>query len=187
MGVVFILANFHLFKCVKNGILGKFSIEILFSLKLWALKPHYTMLWNLKICPIRECGDWGLKSKCLAKKINSCFFALQPNTLFQKKLVLLQLLLKVWYGKKIESQNKRKVLLFNKSLHSKYLFTPGVNFTNILQAAFTPADPKSAKKTVKLSSLIALLGSVCVKAAPTMLVKLTPMLHYNLGFGDPNC
>ena len=38
----------------------------------------------------------------------------------------------------------------------------GVNFINILQAAFTPADPKSAKKTVKSSSFFALLGSVSV-------------------------
>ena len=35
-------------------------------------------------------------------------------------------------------------------------------------------DPKSAKKTVKLSSFIALLGSGRVKAARRMLVKLTP-------------
>ena len=48
-------------------------------------------------------------------------------------------------------------------------------------------DPKSAKKTVKLSSFIMLLGSSCVKAACRMLVKLTPgkqepigMLIYNL-------
>ena len=52
--------------------------------------------------------------------------------------------------------------------------TPGVNFTNILRAAFTRADPKSAKKTVKLSSFIALLGSARVKAARRTLVKLTP-------------
>ena len=43
-----------------------------------------------------------------------------------------------------------------------------------LRAAFTPADPESAKKIVKLSSFFALLGSVCVKAACRMLVKLTP-------------
>ena len=52
--------------------------------------------------------------------------------------------------------------------------TPGVNFTNVLQAAFTSADPKSTKKTVKLSSFIALLGFAHVKAAHRMLVKLTP-------------
>ena len=51
---------------------------------------------------------------------------------------------------------------------------PGVNFTNILQAAFTRADPKSAKKTVKLSSFFALFGSGHIKAARKMLVKLTP-------------
>ena len=52
--------------------------------------------------------------------------------------------------------------------------TPGVNFTNVLQAAFTLADPKSAKKSLKLSSFIALLGSVRVKAVRRTLVKLTP-------------
>ena len=50
----------------------------------------------------------------------------------------------------------------------------GVNFTNVLPAALTRADPKSAKKTVKLSSFIALLGSARVKAACRTLVKLTP-------------
>ena len=52
----------------------------------------------------------------------------------------------------------------------------GVNFTNILRAAFTRSDPKKAKKTVKLSSLIALLGSLRTKAACKMLAKLTPAL-----------
>ena len=50
--------------------------------------------------------------------------------------------------------------------------TPGVNFATILRAAFTRADPKSAKKTVKLSSFFALLGSAREKAAYKMLVKL---------------
>jgi len=49
----------------------------------------------------------------------------------------------------------------------------GVDFTNILRAAFTCADPKSAKKTVKLNSFIALLVSAHVKAACKTLVKLT--------------
>ena len=31
---------------------------------------------------------------------------------------------------------------------------PGVNFINILRAAFMGADPKSAKKTVKSSSFL---------------------------------
>ena len=40
----------------------------------------------------------------------------------------------------------------------------GVNFTNILQAAFTPADPKRAKKDSQVKQLFALLGSARVKA-----------------------
>ena len=51
-----------------------------------------------------------------------------------------------------------------------FVLQPGVNFTKLLQAAFTCADPKSAKK---LSSFIALLWSVHVKAAHGTLVKLT--------------
>ena len=50
----------------------------------------------------------------------------------------------------------------------------GVNFTNVLRAAFALVDPKSAKKTVKLSSFFALLGSTSVKAARRTLVKLNP-------------
>ena len=55
----------------------------------------------------------------------------------------------------------------------KESFLHPVNFTNILQSAFTHADPKKCKKTVRLSSFFALLGSACVKAACRMLVKLT--------------
>ena len=42
--------------------------------------------------------------------------------------------------------------------------TLGVNFNNILGAAFTQADPKIAKKDSQVKQLFALLGSVCVKA-----------------------
>ena len=52
---------------------------------------------------------------------------------------------------------------------------PGVNFTNILRAAFTRADPKSAKKLLELNDFFSLLGSAPVKAAHRMLVKLTPI------------
>ena len=51
--------------------------------------------------------------------------------------------------------------------------TTGVNF-NILQAAFTHADPKSAKKTVNSSSFFALLGSAGVKAARKHVVEIDP-------------
>ena len=50
----------------------------------------------------------------------------------------------------------------------------GVNFTNILRAAFTRADPKSAIKLLILTVFFALLGSVRIKAARRMLVKLRP-------------
>jgi len=49
----------------------------------------------------------------------------------------------------------------------------GFNFINVLRAAFTCTDTKSAKKTVKSSSFFTLSGSVSVKAACRMLMKLT--------------
>jgi len=52
------------------------------------------------------------------------------------------------------------------------LLIPRVNFTNILCATFTHADPESAKKTDSLTLFFALLRSVCVKAAQKMLLKL---------------
>ena len=54
----------------------------------------------------------------------------------------------------------------------------GVNFTNILRAQKLLIDPKSAKKTVKLSRFFALLGSASVKAARRTLVKLNPIEPY---------
>ena len=52
--------------------------------------------------------------------------------------------------------------------------TPGVNFTNVLRAAFTRADLKSAIKLLNLTVFFAILGSTCVKAPCRTLVKLTP-------------
>jgi len=37
---------------------------------------------------------------------------------------------------------------------------PGLNFINVLSTAFTCADPKSVKKTVKLSIFFTLFGSM---------------------------
>jgi len=51
---------------------------------------------------------------------------------------------------------------------------PWVDFINILWVAFTCADSKSLKNTVKASVFFALLGSVCLKAASKMLMKSTP-------------
>jgi hypothetical protein len=49
----------------------------------------------------------------------------------------------------------------------------GFNFIKALRAAFTHADPKSAKKTVTLSIFFALLGFARTKAAQRSLMKLT--------------
>jgi len=62
-------------------------------------------------------------------------------------------------------------------LIATFFFTPtsGVDFINILQAAFTCKDPGSAKKYSQVDSLFfALLGSARAKAARKTLVKLTP-------------
>jgi hypothetical protein len=53
--------------------------------------------------------------------------------------------------------------------------TAGVNFTNILRAAFTCTNPKSIKKTDGLTVFFALLGSTNGKAARKILVKSTPV------------
>jgi len=50
--------------------------------------------------------------------------------------------------------------------------SPGVNFTNILRAAFKCKDPKSAKRQSHHQYLLALLGSTRVKASRKMLMKL---------------
>ncbi len=52
---------------------------------------------------------------------------------------------------------------------------PGVNFINILRAAFACADPKSTKRTYNLTVF---LGSARVKAARIMFVKLTPGIYF---------
>ncbi len=48
---------------------------------------------------------------------------------------------------------------------------PGVDFTNILPEAFTSADHK---KYWQFDCIFSLLGSLCVKAACKMLVKMKP-------------
>jgi len=52
--------------------------------------------------------------------------------------------------------------------------TPGVNFTNILRAAYMLIDLKSMKIQLSHQYLFTLFGSVCVKAARKMLVKSSP-------------
>ena len=50
----------------------------------------------------------------------------------------------------------------------------GVNFTDILRAAFTRADPKIAKKDSQLKQLFALLGSAGVKAVLKHVDEIDP-------------
>ncbi len=51
--------------------------------------------------------------------------------------------------------------------------TPGVDFINVLQAAFAHANPKSTKKTDGLTAFFMLWVSAGAKAAHKMLMKLT--------------
>jgi len=62
-----------------------------------------------------------------------------------------------------------------KAARKKFMkLTPGLNIINILSKAFTHADPKWVKMTVKLSIFFTLLVSTSAKVACKMLMKLTP-------------
>jgi hypothetical protein len=52
--------------------------------------------------------------------------------------------------------------------------TLGVNFINVLQTAFAPADSESAKKTDNLTVVFVLLRSALEKPALKNLMKLAP-------------
>jgi len=52
--------------------------------------------------------------------------------------------------------------------------TEGVNFTNVLRAAFMLLGPESVKNTVKLQFLFTLSGSLRVKAVHRTLMNLSP-------------
>ena len=51
---------------------------------------------------------------------------------------------------------------------------PGLDFINIFHAAFTSADPKWVKMTIKFSIFFMLQGSTSVKAARKTLMELSP-------------
>ena len=59
----------------------------------------------------------------------------------------------------------------------KKLMPSRVNFNKILRAAFTHADPKSAKKDSHLKKIFVLLKSAWVTAVRKMLMKLIPSLQ----------
>ena len=68
------------------------------------------------------------------------------------------------YSVSAEAEAENAAFQSNLTLHYDYIFfslysrnnrhLPGVNFINILQATFTCADPKSAKKAVKSRSFL---------------------------------
>jgi hypothetical protein len=74
------------------------------------------------------------------------------------------------YKEAVKNTFVRKICLLNVG----EIDTGGVDFTNILCAAFMHADPKRAKKYCQAMGLFAVLRSVRVKAAHKMLVKSTP-------------
>jgi len=89
--------------------------------------------------------------------------------------------------KKIESTLKKSSLIprteHNVLMKRKRWVGPtlGLNFINILSTAFTCADPKSIKKTVKLSNFFTLSGSMSVKAVRRMLMKFTLAVYGHEG------
>jgi len=56
--------------------------------------------------------------------------------------------------------------------------SPGVDFINVLQAAFMGTDIESAKKDNQVVSLFALLRSARVKAARRTLMRLSPGVNF---------
>jgi len=54
------------------------------------------------------------------------------------------------------------------------IFTPGLNFINVLRTAFMHVDPESVRIQSNPQYLFTLLESTCAKAARRTLMKLTP-------------
>jgi len=90
-------------------------------------------------------------------------------------------------SKHIRSKNINRFRFFYRHLHPDQVVDPdpGVDFTNILRKAYTHADPKSTKNTLKQSVLFALLGSARVKAWHKMLVKSAPAFGPQQDHCDP--
>ena len=68
-------------------------------------------------------------------------------------------------------ENRRRILLSGNSIFDP---SAGFNFTIILRAAFTWADPKSSQKTVKSSSFLPFWDLLAQKLGVITLIKLTP-------------
>ena len=63
-------------------------------------------------------------------------------------------------------------------LYSRCILRPVANFSNILCATFTHADPKSAKKTVNLSNFLRFWDLHTYKLCVNMLMTLTPVVNF---------
>jgi len=67
--------------------------------------------------------------------------------------------------------------LFSKSV-TCWSLRAGVNFINVLRAAFRCADPKSAKRYFNQQCRFMLLGPMSVKSVHKMFIKLTPGVDF---------
>ncbi len=58
----------------------------------------------------------------------------------------------------------------------------GVNFINVLWAAFAPVDPKSVKRYWQLDWTLTLLGATCTKAAHKFVGEINPRRQFHQHF-----
>jgi len=82
-----------------------------------------------------------------------------------------KIIFKTYISTKIQSLFQ--LSFFFRGPYDGQIFQPGVNFTNILRASFTHADPKRAKKQLHHQCLFSLLGYALIKTVCKTLVKLT--------------
>jgi len=59
---------------------------------------------------------------------------------------------------------------------------PGVNFINVLQAAFAPVDPKSIKRYWQLDWILTLLGATSIKAVCKYVDEIEPRCQFHQHF-----
>jgi len=76
------------------------------------------------------------------------------------------------------STSKKKKKILDSEEKSLIGFAPGVNFTNIIWAAFTPVDPKSTIRHWCLDWIFSLLGFARVKAACKHVGEIDPWSQF---------
>jgi len=75
---------------------------------------------------------------------------------------------------KLDHRKQIFLFLLLVHIHRKQIEISGVNFINVLRAAFTLTDPKSVKIHCQCNWIFTFLGSACIKAVGRTLMKLTP-------------